>query len=35
MERIFFRITNHHGWKAGKLYYGVKKEIKNEKEIDW
>ena len=23
----FIRILFHHGWKAGKLYYDVKKEI--------
>ena len=28
-------VTIHHGWKAGKLYYDVKKEMENEKEIDW
>ena len=28
-------ITIHHGWEAGKLYHDVKKEMENEKEIDW
>ena len=28
------RVTIHHVYKAGKLYYDVKKEMKNEKEID-
>ena len=28
-------ITIHHGWKAEKLFYNVKKEMENEKEIDW
>ena len=31
----FIRVTIHHGWKAGKLYYDVKKEMENGKEIDW
>ena len=35
LYKIFFRVTIHHGWKAGKLYYDVKKEMENEKEIDW
>ena len=30
----FFGVTVHHSWKAGKLYYDVKKEIENEKEIN-
>ena len=28
-------VTIHHGWKAGKLYYDIKKKMENEKEIDW
>ena len=28
-------ITIHHGWKAGKLYNGIKKEMENEREIGW
>ena len=31
----FNRVTIHHGWKAEKLYCDVKKEMENEKEIDW
>ena len=30
----FIHVTIHHGWKAGKLH-DVKKEMENEKEIDW
>ena len=31
----FIRVTIYHSWKAWKLYYDIKKEIENEKEIDW
>ena len=31
----FIWITIYHGWKAGKLYYDLKKEMENEEEIDW
>ena len=30
----FIRVTIHHGRKAGKLCYDVKKKMGNEKEID-
>ena len=29
-----FCVTIHGGWKAVKLYFDAKKEMKNEKEID-
>ena len=32
--KISFCVITHHGWKAGKLYYDIKKEMENEKEID-
>ena len=35
LYKNFFRITIYHGWKAEKIFYDVKKEIENEKEIDW
>ena len=34
LYKIFICVTIYHGWKAGKLYYDVKEEIENEKEID-
>ena len=34
LYKNFFCDTIHHGWKAGKLCYDVKKEMENEKEID-
>ena len=30
--KSFTCITIHHGWKAGKLYDDIKKEMENEKE---
>ena len=33
--KSFTCITIQHGWKAGKLYDDIKKEMENEKEIDW
>ena len=35
LYKNFICVTICHGWKAGKLYYDVKKEMENEKEIDW
>ena len=31
LYKNFFRVTIHHGWKAGKLYYDVKNEMEIEK----
>ena len=35
LYKNFIRVTIHHVWKAGKLYYDVKKEMESEKEINW
>ena len=34
LYKNFIRVIIHHGRKAGKLYYDVKKKMENEKEID-
>ena len=34
LYKNFIRVTIRHTSKAGKLYYDVKKEMENEKEID-
>ena len=34
LYKNFIRITAHHGYKARKSYYEVKKEMENEKEIN-
>ena len=34
LHKNFIHIPIHHDWKAGQLYYNVKKEMENEKEID-
>ena len=35
LHKNFICVTIHHGWKSGKLHYDVKKEMENEKDIDW